>query len=158
MLPMIRERSAALVVRFALCLLFPALLLQAQPPAHPQAAPHTPEYPLGVDSQPHADVPKGTVTKYELPAGRFYPGTPHTYRVYVPAQYDAAKPAPLMIFLDGGSFLSNGVRVPVVVRLEGTNADKAREMLSQSGLKITSAADLSDAARKVVALAAKGKA
>jgi succinyl-CoA synthetase beta subunit len=49
------------------------------------------------------------------------------------------------------------VRVPVVVRLEGTNADKAREMLAQSGLKITSASDLTDAARKVVALA-KGKA
>jgi len=49
------------------------------------------------------------------------------------------------------------VRVPVVVRLEGTNADKAREMLAQSGLKITPASDLTDAARKVVALA-KGKA
>jgi len=45
----------------------------------------------------------------------------------------------------------------VVVRLEGTNADKAREMLAQSGLKITPASDLTDAARKVVALA-KGKA
>ena len=51
-----------------------------------------------------------------------------------------------------------GVKVPVVVRLEGTNADKAREMLASSGLKITPAADLTDAARKVVALAAKGKA
>jgi succinyl-CoA synthetase beta subunit len=51
-----------------------------------------------------------------------------------------------------------GVQVPVVVRLEGTNADKAREMLASSGLKITPAADLTDAARKVVALAAKGKA
>ena len=50
-----------------------------------------------------------------------------------------------------------GVQVPVVVRLEGTNADKAREMLASSGLKITPAADLTDAARKVVALAAKGK-
>jgi len=50
-----------------------------------------------------------------------------------------------------------GVKVPVVVRLEGTNADKAREMLAQSGLKITPAQDLTDAARKVVA-AAKGKA
>jgi succinyl-CoA synthetase beta subunit len=50
-----------------------------------------------------------------------------------------------------------GVKVPVVVRLEGTNADKAREMLAKSGLKITPAADLTDAARKVVA-AAKGKA
>jgi succinyl-CoA synthetase beta subunit len=49
-----------------------------------------------------------------------------------------------------------GVKVPVVVRLEGTNADKAREMLAQSGLAITPATDLTDAARKVVALA-KGK-
>jgi succinyl-CoA synthetase beta subunit len=48
-----------------------------------------------------------------------------------------------------------GVNVPVVVRLEGTNADKAREMLGESGLAITAAADLTDAARKVVAAAKK---
>jgi succinyl-CoA synthetase beta subunit len=48
-----------------------------------------------------------------------------------------------------------GTEVPVVVRLEGTNADKAREMLAGSGLKITAAADLTDAARKAVALAAQ---
>jgi succinyl-CoA synthetase beta subunit len=51
-----------------------------------------------------------------------------------------------------------GVRVPVVVRLEGTNADKARAMLAKSGLAITPADDLTDAARKVVASARKGKA
>jgi succinyl-CoA synthetase beta subunit len=50
-----------------------------------------------------------------------------------------------------------GVKVPVVVRLEGTNADKARDMLARSALAITPARDLTDAARKVVA-AAKGKA
>jgi succinyl-CoA synthetase beta subunit len=48
-----------------------------------------------------------------------------------------------------------GVKVPVVVRLEGTNADKARATLAGSGLKITAATDLTDAARKVVALAKK---
>jgi succinyl-CoA synthetase beta subunit len=48
-----------------------------------------------------------------------------------------------------------GVSVPVVVRLEGTNADKAREMLGESGLAITAATDLTDAARKVVAAAKK---
>jgi succinyl-CoA synthetase beta subunit len=48
------------------------------------------------------------------------------------------------------------VKVPVVVRIEGTNADKARDMLAKSGLKITPADDLTDAARKVVA-ATKGK-
>ncbi len=51
-----------------------------------------------------------------------------------------------------------GVKVPVVVRLEGTNAEAARAMLASSGLTITAAKDLTDAARKVVALAAKGKA
>ena len=51
-----------------------------------------------------------------------------------------------------------GVQVPVVVRLEGTNADVAREMLAKSGLAITPAEDLTDAARKVVSLAKKGKA
>jgi succinyl-CoA synthetase beta subunit len=46
-----------------------------------------------------------------------------------------------------------GVKLPVVVRLEGTNAAQAREILANSGLAITAAADLTDAARKVIALA-----
>jgi len=46
-----------------------------------------------------------------------------------------------------------GVKIPVVVRLEGTNADKARQLLAGSGLAITAAKDLTDAATKVVALA-----
>ena len=41
--------------------------------------------------------------------------------------------------------------VPLVVRLEGTNVEKGKEILSKSGLKITAADDLSDAAKKVVA-------
>jgi succinyl-CoA synthetase beta subunit len=49
-----------------------------------------------------------------------------------------------------------GVKVPVVVRLEGTNAPQARAMLAKSGLTITPAGDLTDAARKAVALAKKG--
>jgi enterochelin esterase-like enzyme len=44
---------------------------------------------------------QGTVTKHQLAPGRFFPGTPHTYFVYVPAQYDAAKPSPFMIYMDG---------------------------------------------------------
>ena len=42
------------------------------------------------------------------------------------------------------------VRVPVVVRLEGTNVEQGRALLAESGLDITAAADLTDAARKVV--------
>ncbi|MGH8219898.1 MAG: ADP-forming succinate--CoA ligase subunit beta, partial [Steroidobacteraceae bacterium] len=48
-----------------------------------------------------------------------------------------------------------GVKVPVIVRLEGTNADKARDMLAKSGLTIAAASDLTDAARTAVALARK---
>ncbi|WP_417381488.1 ADP-forming succinate--CoA ligase subunit beta [Gimesia sp.] len=44
-----------------------------------------------------------------------------------------------------------GFTVPLVVRLEGTNVDKAREMLAGSGRDIISATDLTDAAQKVVA-------
>jgi succinyl-CoA synthetase beta subunit len=45
------------------------------------------------------------------------------------------------------------VRVPVVVRLEGTNVEKGRELLAQSGLAIVAAVGLTDAASKAVALA-----
>ena len=44
-----------------------------------------------------------------------------------------------------------GFTVPLVVRLEGTNVELARQMLKDSGKKITSASDLTDAAKKVVA-------
>jgi enterochelin esterase-like enzyme/sugar lactone lactonase YvrE len=74
-------------------------------------------YTQGPDSQPHPDTPKGTVTPYVLPPGKFYPGTPHNYQVYVPAQYDASKPTPFMIFLDGrgsANVNGNGVKAPVV--------------------------------------------
>lgn len=46
-----------------------------------------------------------------------------------------------------------GVTVPVVVRLEGTNVDKGRDLLAKSGLDIISADDLTDAAVKVVSAA-----
>jgi succinyl-CoA synthetase beta subunit len=47
------------------------------------------------------------------------------------------------------------LKVPLVVRLEGTNVDAGKALLASSGLKITPANDLTDAAKKVVA-AAKG--
>jgi succinyl-CoA synthetase beta subunit len=49
-----------------------------------------------------------------------------------------------------------GVDVPVIVRLEGTNADRARKLLKASGLAITPARDLTDAATKAVRLAGRG--
>jgi gluconolactonase len=75
---------------------------------------HCQDYSLGPDSQPQPNVPKGVVTKYTLPPGKYYPGAPHNYSVYVPAQYNASKPAAFMIYLDGSGALGNGQRVPVV--------------------------------------------
>ena len=46
-----------------------------------------------------------------------------------------------------------GISVPVVVRLEGTNVEQGRQMLAESGLAITTADGLTDAARKAVAAA-----
>lgn len=43
------------------------------------------------------------------------------------------------------------LKVPLVVRLEGTNVDEGKKLLSESGLKITPADDLGDAAKKAVA-------
>jgi succinyl-CoA synthetase beta subunit len=42
-----------------------------------------------------------------------------------------------------------GIKVPVVVRMEGTNVEEGRRILADSGLNLTTAVDLKDAARKV---------
>ncbi len=55
-----------------------------------------------------------------------------------------------------GAVKEVGVSVPVVVRLEGTNAELGRKVLAESGLDIIAAVSLTDAAQKVVA-AAEGK-
>jgi succinyl-CoA synthetase beta subunit len=43
-----------------------------------------------------------------------------------------------------------GLRVPLVVRLEGTNVDRGKEIIATSNLNVTSANDLDDAAQKIV--------
>ena len=50
-----------------------------------------------------------------------------------------------------------GLRVPLVVRLEGTNVDRGRAILKESGLAIVAASDMTDAASKVVAAARGGR-
>src|SRR5579863_3855899 len=63
------------------------------------------QYRLGPDSMAQEGVPKGEIRgPFTLPS-QVFPGTQHTYFVYVPAQYDASKPAALMIFNDGQAFL-----------------------------------------------------
>tara|TARA_B100000900_G_scaffold69890_1_gene55202 strand:+ start:15638 stop:16807 length:1170 start_codon:yes stop_codon:yes gene_type:complete len=52
-----------------------------------------------------------------------------------------------------GAINQVGVEVPVVVRLEGNNAELGREVLAESGLNIIAATSLTDAAQQVVAAA-----
>jgi enterochelin esterase family protein len=51
-------------------------------------------------------VPRGEIKgPYTLPSEAF-PGTQHTYWVYVPAQYNSAKPASLIVFNDGQAYMN----------------------------------------------------
>jgi succinyl-CoA synthetase beta subunit len=52
-----------------------------------------------------------------------------------------------------GAVKEVGLSIPVVVRLQGTNVEAGRKMLSESGMNITAADDLTDAAKQVVAAA-----
>ncbi len=44
------------------------------------------------------------------------------------------------------------MKVPIIIRLEGTNVDEGRRLLDESGLTFTVARDMKDAAQKVAAL------
>jgi enterochelin esterase-like enzyme len=89
------------VICWAARMLLPLLtLLLAQQP-NPDSFYH-----LGPDSLEQEGVPKGeTKGPFVLPS-QAYPGTQHTYWIYVPAQYDPAVPASLMVFNDGQAFLN----------------------------------------------------
>ena len=49
-----------------------------------------------------------------------------------------------------------GLKVPLVVRLEGTNVELGKKIINESGLNVISADDLDDAAQKVVSAVKKG--
>ena len=74
-------------------------------------------YNLAPDAMPQEGVPKGQIKgPFTLPS-QAYPGTQHTYWIYVPAQYDQAVPASLMIYNDGQAFMApeGDVRAQVVM-------------------------------------------
>ena len=63
------------------------------------------EYRLGPDSQPQEGVPRGQVMERVHAESRVFPETIRRYWVYVPAQYDAAAPAAVMVFQDGHAYV-----------------------------------------------------
>jgi enterochelin esterase-like enzyme len=101
------------MTRLALALALAAAASSQSPPApNPDA-----HYQLGPDSFPQDGVPKGDVKgPFTLPSVA-YPGTQHTYWVYVPAQYEATTAASLMVFNDGQAFkyMDGDVRAPNVL-------------------------------------------
>ncbi len=73
-------------------------------------------YPLGPDSFPQEGVPRGNVTEHVWKDSNVFAGTIRRYYLYVPEQYDAAKPAGLMVFQDGHAYIDEDgdFRAPVV--------------------------------------------
>ncbi len=59
---------------------------------------------VGAEPGTSADVPKGEVTKYSFEKSKVFPGTVRDYWVYVPRQYDPAKPACLHVNQDNVQF------------------------------------------------------
>jgi len=59
------------------------------------------EYPLGPDSQVQDGVPQAEIVGPLTWTSKIFPGTVRDYWIYVPAQYDAAKPACVMVVQDG---------------------------------------------------------
>lgn len=119
-------RRASVVCVAAATMAAAAVMLTAARAAEPQAVQQQPaprasqqagrersggpnpdsQYRLGPDSLPQEGVPKGEIRgPFTLPDSKAYPGTQHTYWVYVPAQYDpAGAPVALMVFQDGQAF------------------------------------------------------
>jgi gluconolactonase len=73
-------------------------------------------YPVDPASVRKEGVPVGKVTQAKFSGSKIYPGTERDYWVYVPAQYDGSKPACLMVFQDGGGYVSEkgSSKVPIV--------------------------------------------
>lgn len=75
------------------------------------------DYALGPESiERAAGAPRGRVEKFEYKDSKIYPDSTHQCWIYIPAQYDGSKPAALMVFQDGQSYVNETgqQRVPIV--------------------------------------------
>jgi enterochelin esterase family protein len=73
-------------------------------------------YKFGPDSERQDNVPQGKVTQHKFKSEKVYAGTERDYWIYVPAQYTGEKPACVMVFQDGGSYVGEKgqFRTPIV--------------------------------------------
>jgi len=74
------------------------------------------DYTLGPDSMPQAGVPRGRALGPLVLKSRIFENTVRQYWIYVPAQYDPARPAAVTVFQDGHKYVNTEqeYRVPVV--------------------------------------------
>ena len=99
-------------------LLLAALGAIAATPAHSKEPSKVEvRYEYGPDSVRGEGVPKGKVTEHEWTDSKVFPGTRRRYWIYVPEQYDPAKPAALMVFQDGHAYIRERgeFRTPIVL-------------------------------------------
>ena len=99
---------------YILLFICPTIVLAQQPTEH---------YPVDSASVVHPGVPKGEVLKFKFTGSKIYPGTYREYSVYIPAQYDPAKPACVFVDQDAVQFkaptvfdnLINSKEMPVTI-------------------------------------------
>jgi enterochelin esterase family protein len=72
-------------------------------------------YELSEDSKRKKNLPEGKIIKRHLENSKLYPGTQRDYWIYVPEQYDASKPAALMVFQDGSLYLFDMMQANIVL-------------------------------------------
>ena len=112
-------------------ILYPALLalslqLAAQQPAPsakpqpggPNSGPAPAPPPLTGDALQHPGVPTGTLSDRLTLRSQIYDGMVSNYWIYVPAQYDAKKPAGVMVFQDGEGYLNRNGGHPALNTLD----------------------------------------
>jgi enterochelin esterase-like enzyme len=76
------------------------------------------EYPPGPDSQVQPGVPQGELIKFEFSGSKIFPGTTREVSVYVPRQYDPARPACVYVNQDGLQWNANVVFDNLIARGE----------------------------------------
>ena len=105
------------------------------------------DYPPGPDSRPQENVPKGELIKFRFDRSKIFPGTSREVTVYVPRQYDPAKPACVYVNQDGvqwnaptvfDNLIAKG-ELPVIIgifvmhgRVGALDAEKALDRFNRS--------------------------
>ena len=105
------------------------------------------DYPITDDSKPRDDVPRGELIQFQFEQSKIFPGTVREVTIYVPKQYDPAKPACVYVNQDGVQWNAPVVfdnliaknELPVIVgvfvmhgRVKAADGEKALDRFNRS--------------------------